>query len=235
MDIRQVIDGESFKVEINDWWANARYREIKKSISLKEKTNLVDIGCGSAQNLFFIDRDYPHLELLGVDHERRRISYNWLSDRIEIIPDIQQKVFDADVYLLMDVLEHLPNDNEFLSKIVENAKYGSTFFLSVPSFPILWSQRDEEVGHYRRYTKSSLKRLCIDAGITIELCHYKFWFLFLPLFLLKKKVSSIGITNRPWGASSALARMSLGVLSRLEEAFPRLPFGTSIILVGNKK
>ena len=51
MDIREVNNSELFEVEINDWWANARYRELKKSIPLKEKSNLVDIGCGSAQNL----------------------------------------------------------------------------------------------------------------------------------------------------------------------------------------
>ena len=177
----------------------------------------------------------PHLKLIGVDHESAQIDYNWLSIRVEIINTVEGKIFDSNVFLLMDVLEHIDKDQEFLSQIVERAKHGSEFFISVPSFPVLWSQRDVELGHFRRYTKSSLKRLCIDAGITIELCHYKFWFLFLPLYFLKKKVSSIGITNRPWGASSALASMSLGVLSRLEEAFPRLPFGTSIILVGNKK
>jgi len=178
MDIREIGDISDFELEVKDWWVNARYRELKKAIALNKQKYVVEIGCGSAQNLFLIDRDYPHLRLLGVDDKCGEVSYSWLPDRIEIIPDINRKLFSADVYLLMDVIEHIENDAEFLSMIVEQAKHRARFFVSVPAFPVLWSQRDEELGHYRRYTKLSLRKTCAKAGITIERCYYKYSFLF---------------------------------------------------------
>ena len=233
MDIREIGDITDFEVELNDWWAKARYRELKKAIPLTKQKYIVEIGCGSAQNLFFIDRDYPHLRLLGVEDKCREVSYSWLPDRIEIIPKINYKLFDADVYLLMDVIEHIQDDGEFLSMIVEQAKRQSRFFISVPAFNMLWSQRDEELRHYRRYTKRSLSSVCATAGITIERCYYKFSFLFPALYFLKRQAKTVGI-HRPWCGWPNVAGAVLDVICRIEELLPRAPFGTSIILVGTK-
>jgi SAM-dependent methyltransferase len=233
MDILEVNDGSTFDIEVNDWWALARYREIRSNIALEEKGLVVDIGCGSGQNLFFINRDYPDIQLIGVDHKATEVSYDWLPKKITILSQIQPKIFDADLYLLMDVLEHIEKEECYLSMLVEGAKSESTFFLSVPAFPILWSQRDNEAGHYRRYSKHDFQEICRAAGLTIERCYYKFSFLFPPLFFLRKRVRSIGLRKR-WRASSTTVGIILGVLARLEERLPRLPFGTSIVLVGRK-
>jgi len=234
MDIREVNTSESFEVEINDWWVQARYRELIQNISFKQKSMVVDIGCGSAQNLYFLCRDYPHLKLIGVDHESAQIDYNWLSKRVEIINTVEGKIFDSNVFLLMDVLEHIDKDQEFLSQIVERAKHGSEFFISVPSFPVLWSQRDVELGHFRRYTNKTIRDLCANSGLTIDSCYYKYSFLFLVLFLVRKRIKSVGIESR-WGRSSGIVTKILDSLCRLEEKIPKLPIGTSIILVGYKE
>ena len=233
MDLLEINDGADFEVEINDWWVIARYREIKENVALEKKAFIVDIGCGSGQNLFFIQRDYPHLRLVGVDHKAGQVSYDWLPDNINMLAGIQSEIFDADVYLLMDVLEHIENADEFLSMIVQRAKRGATFHLSVPAFPILWSLRDTAAGHYRRYTKTNVQKLCSEAGLSVDICYYKFSFLFIPLFFLKKRVRSIGVRRR-WIASSTKIGIVLNALSKLEEKLPRLPFGTSIIVVGRK-
>lgn len=206
----------------------ARYRELIKKISFKQKSMVVDIGCGSAQNLYFLCRDYPHLELIGVDHKSAQIDYNWLSKRVEIINTFEGKIFDSNVFLLMDVLEHIDKDKEFLSQIVERAKHGSEFFILAPSFPVLWSQRDVELGHFRRYTNKT------NSGRTIYSCYYKYSFLFLILSLVRKQIKSVGIESR-WGRSSAIVTKILDSLCRLEEKIPKLPIGTSIILVGHKE
>ena len=233
MDISEVNSAKHFHAELNDWWANARYRELTKAISFKEKTSLVDIGCGSGQNLFFIQRDYPHVRLMGFDNKSDQVSYDWLPDEIAIFSRIQPEMFDADVYLLMDVLEHIDEPGNFLSEIVKKARRGSTFFISVPAFPLLWSQRDTLLGHYRRYTKHSTLNLCIKAGLTVEKCRFKFSFLFFPLLLLRKTTRSIGL-KRQTGSLATMTNILLDLLSRIEEKLPRLPFGTSIILVGRK-
>jgi hypothetical protein len=42
----------------------------------------------------------------------------------------------------------------------------------VPAFNFLWSSLDDQVKHYRRYTKRSLRQLVEQAGFSIEELRY---------------------------------------------------------------
>ena len=59
---------------------------------------------------------------------------------------------DADLVLLMDVLEHMTDDVTLLREYVERVTSGTRFLITVPAFGFLWSGHDEFLRHYRRYT-----------------------------------------------------------------------------------
>lgn len=71
----------------------------------------------------------------------------------------------ADLYLLMDVLEHVADDRDLLRRHVEQAPGGALFFLSVPALSFLWSGHDDFLGHHRRYTLPQLERVVRDCGL----------------------------------------------------------------------
>ena len=61
------------------------------------------------------------------------------------------------IVVLLDVIEHVENDMDFLQanvkpKLVE----GGMVLVSVPAHPSLFSVHDEFLGHHRRYTRSQL-------------------------------------------------------------------------------
>ena len=58
---------------------------------------------------------------------------------------------DARLVLLMDVLEHVPDDFKFLSELLAASAPGAEFLVTVPANPSFWSAHDESNGHYRRY------------------------------------------------------------------------------------
>ena len=62
---------------------------------------------------------------------------------------------------LLDVLEHQEDDAQFIGGLVAKMEPGSVLLLTVPALPKLWSPWDEALGHYRRYTRSSL----LDASM----------------------------------------------------------------------
>lgn len=82
-------------------------------------------------------------------------------------------VADADLVLLMDVLEHVDDDVGLLSEYVKRAPLGAKFVISVPAFQFLWSRHDVFLEHKRRYHLSEIERVCSDAGLSLRAgCYY---------------------------------------------------------------
>jgi hypothetical protein len=81
---------------------------------------------------------------------------------------------DADLVLMMDVLEHVDDDVALLRQFVMPARPRTRFVISVPAFQWLWSPHDEFLGHRRRYTLPALQRTCTAAGLSVEDGFYMF-------------------------------------------------------------
>jgi 2-polyprenyl-3-methyl-5-hydroxy-6-metoxy-1,4-benzoquinol methylase len=81
---------------------------------------------------------------------------------------------DAEVVLLMDVLEHVDDDVELLSSYARDAAPGTLFLITVPAFNFLWSAHDDFLEHRRRYTLSSLRKVVKASGLVEVDSHYYF-------------------------------------------------------------
>lgn len=85
---------------------------------------------------------------------------------------------DADLVLLMDVLEHVEDDAGLLAQYARLAPKGARFLVSVPAFGWLWSEHDEFLGHRRRYTLPQLEGVARNAGLRVTRGAYFFGFAF---------------------------------------------------------
>jgi SAM-dependent methyltransferase len=72
-------------------------------------------------------------------------------DLSTLAPDQQ---FDCILYI--DVLEHIEDDRGELTRAAEHLAAGGALVVLCPAFPILFSQMDHALGHFRRYTKPTL-------------------------------------------------------------------------------
>lgn len=80
---------------------------------------------------------------------------------------------DADMVLMMDVLEHVDDDVGLLSEYVAKVKPGTTFFISVPAFQFLWSGHDVFLEHRRRYSLPQLETVVAASGLSkVASCYY---------------------------------------------------------------
>lgn len=95
---------------------------------------------------------------------------------------------DANIFLFIDVLEHVSEPFELLRKYLEVAKSGNVIVISVPAFKRLWSTHDEFLGHVDRYqirdVLSWLKKLDVDFEIIRK--HYLFSFIFPAVLAIRK-------------------------------------------------
>lgn len=103
---------------------------------------------------------------------------------------------------MFDVLEHIPNDVEYLGYVRSLMKSGGRFYCAVPAYNFLWSNEDEYAGHCRRYTMGELRRKIGAAGFSIEYETYFFMPLALPIFLLRTVPTALGMRNIRTPASS---------------------------------
>lgn len=129
----------------------------------------VENGC--AESAVCVDPGYE------VEREERVSGGRLLEFRREISQT------EADLFLLMDVLEHVDDDVALLRAYWEMAPAGAVFILTVPAFEFLWSGHDDFLEHRRRYTTASLGRTIRAAGAEPRALHYYFGAIF-PLAAL---------------------------------------------------
>jgi len=87
---------------------------------------------------------------------------------------------EADLVLMMDVVEHVQNDVDLVAKYAAKVRPGTRFVVTVPAFMWLWSGHDVFLEHYRRYTLRGIERTLRAGGLHIERGCY-FYALLLPL------------------------------------------------------
>ncbi len=163
-------------VERSHWWFVAR-RAIVRSIveevlPSRSGKKIVDVGCGTGGNLADLANDY---QCLGIDTSEDAIRL--ARQRFPQIPficgrapaDLEGAAATADLFLLMDVLEHVPDDFLMFSELLAAARSGAQFLITVPADMALWSPHDEAFGHYRRYDRQRLSAIWKGLPVRVRL------------------------------------------------------------------
>ena len=85
-----------------------------------------------------------------------------------------------DLYVLMDVLEHVDDDRGLLHEYASKSASGSLFVITVPAFQFLWSPHDVFLEHRRRYRIRDIESVVREVGLEIVRSRY----LYAPVFPL---------------------------------------------------
>lgn len=200
MDIREyVVNNESNS--LMHPWESARIEVIinllKKYVNVHDALNVVDIGCGDAKIIKNLSQKFDNSSFIGVDtalDDELIIQLNQVLNNNHIklfknYEDLAKQKVKANFVLLLDIIEHIENDTEFVKNIIpSNFITNDTLFLiTVPAFQSLFVNRDTWLGHYRRYTTRSLKHLAKINNLIILKSGYFFSSL-LPLRFFQKIV-----------------------------------------------
>jgi len=136
--------------------------------------------------------------------------------------------YHIDSVICFNVLEHIERDETVLRNIYDLLKPGGRFLLLVPSHPWLYGCLDQHLGHRRRYRRRELRNTLEAMGFRVIYLKYFNRIGVLGWFLNSK------ILRRKRLSSFQLRMYNLFVpLFKLEKFFP-LPFGTSLLAVGEK-
>ena len=130
----------------------------------------------------------------------------------------------------LDVLEHVPADDEAIAEIHRVLRPGATALITVPASMSLWSAHDEAVGHVRRYSRKSLLDLVAGSGLKVSDV-WSWNVLLRPVAAWRRKRSHGSDLDRP----AAIVNAGLRTIVAAERYLPvgQLP-GVSLVLVARK-
>jgi 2-polyprenyl-3-methyl-5-hydroxy-6-metoxy-1,4-benzoquinol methylase len=77
-----------------------------------------------------------------------------------------------DTVIALNVIEHISDDLAAINNAKSLLRDNGKLIILVPAFPLLFNSLDRELGHYRRYKKSQLKKLAEAAGLKNSKCIY---------------------------------------------------------------
>ena len=141
---------------------------------------VVEVGCGIGNfTAQLLDRD------LVVALDREPACVERLKERFPDATNLHAVTCDAadsdflafsrfhpDSCICLNVLEHIEDDRKPLRAMGSILVPGGVVVLILPAFPSLFGPIDENLGHYRRYTRRSLEDLALEAGLRIRKAHY---------------------------------------------------------------
>ena len=108
-------------------------------------------------------------------------SVELLRQRFAGKPNVSVLHFDAladpapgsyDSVLMINVLEHLPDDAAPLRTVYDMLDDRGNVVLYIPAFQFLYSGFDRKAGHYRRYRKKQLRATLQGAGFDLKTSRY---------------------------------------------------------------
>lgn len=137
-----------------------------------------------------------------------------------------EAVQDCDSIVAINLLERLEDDQEFVRQAATKLGDG-VLALWVPAGRALYSEADKKLGHYRRYTPSSLRRVLTRGGFVPELIEYQDAGGALAWWLMTKK---LGRDTSPETRPGLYDR----VATRAEQA-ARPPFGQSLFCIARAR
>lgn len=82
------------------------------------------------------------------------------------------KAFEADTILMVNVLEHLKDDEKALGFFASLVGREGRLVVMVPALPCLYNRLDREAGHHRRYVRRTLTAKMKRAGWEATAMHY---------------------------------------------------------------
>lgn len=159
------------------WYYVSKARMITKHFSRKPR-KVLDVGAGLGWFSRWLLENGHAESATCVDpgYEADLVERSANGREINLVRSIEET--DADLVLLMDVLEHVDDDIGLLKEYYDKAPSGAEFIITVPAFKFLWSAHDDYLDHRRRYTISMLRNTIREAGGTPDSMHYFFGCIF---------------------------------------------------------
>lgn len=243
-----------FSVQGGHWWGRSRRAlsfELLKRSGLEAGCRHLDLGCGTGQNLRFLNQFRPSLTV-GADLSPLALSYARKAAghcplvRLDLNRALPFPNKSFDVVTIFNVLYHvwIKSDLDVLKEAGRVLKSNGLLLVTEPAFQALAREVDIADMAARRYRLKPFVELLRAADFDVPFANY-FTSFGPPLILAMKALKALA--PKPRGADRpldmkplpALLNAALYRLARIDAALVRasvpMPFGTTIVCVARPR
>lgn len=152
------------------------YENIKEAIG----NNILEIGSGMGSLIDFVIAKGRKITGAEIDdkffkYSREKYAKNSdvkivKSDSLELEKKFKKGSFDT--VTILNTLEHIKDDFKAVKIIYNLLDKGGKLAVFVPAFQCIYGKLDENVGHYRRYTKATLRKVLEENNFEIKKIYY---------------------------------------------------------------
>lgn len=225
--------------EKSHWWFKGR-REILDTLIKKKnkskKISILDFGAGSGTNINML-KNYGIVYIYEKNEKMKKYLKKKYkkNKKIFIVNNYRKKKYD--LILAADVIEHIKNDRYVVNNLYKILKKDGKIVITVPAFQFLFSQKDIQLRHYRRYNLKTIKNI-LKKFNTLKISYFNF-FLFLPLSItiIFFKLLKIDFIAKAEKTPNIIINKFLYSIFKAEKYFLNFinfPFGLSIVFIGQK-
>jgi SAM-dependent methyltransferase len=230
---------------------DAVHRQLRSARNQADAYRVVDLGggCGGWLDYLLERKSFAVSEALLADSAAAALSM--AADCLP--PEVERRQVDLmnlpwsrrwDLAFLLDVLEHLPDQESVLAQIREALVPGGLLFITVPALRCFWTWNDDVCRHLRRHCRRDFSRLAGECGLELLDARY-FMFILSPLLLATRLAAGSAVKFKTEEQRRELAARMHSIPhsilnSILTTAFAaetplghivRFPWGTSLLAV----
>lgn len=149
-------------------------KKLHNGLNKKKDSNftgeVVDFGAGTGYLAQLFQDNYQcKVTAVEIDPTLQTLIVSRGITCVKSIEDLPQEI--GYIYS-SNVLEHIKDDLGLLKQLNSKLIVGGKLGLYLPALPMLYSEMDKQIGHYRRYTKKELRIKLNKAGFIIERIYY---------------------------------------------------------------
>lgn len=227
-----------YRVDNVEWRARAKRNLVfqfwsKYYFSSNKNAKILDFGCGTGVLQEQFSKRF-NVNAYGIDTSQEAIDYCKKRGlkRVKVFDGkkIPLKANTFDLVTAVDVVEHV---QRVLNK-------NGLAILLVPSHPELWSTRDINLQHFRRYRAGELESKCRKVGfkiLTSKNIDFAVYSLFAFLHKLAPKVKGVTQIGMDTASTNRILNEIMYIYEQIENIFQiffTFPIGLSSLIVAKK-
>jgi SAM-dependent methyltransferase len=228
-------------VTLDHFWIIRRFEILEKLFGCRLFSELkyAEVGCGTGLVQFQLENKY-NIDIDGFDLNNEALVNNISKKSNKFCYDIHEQRIEFenkyDVIFLMDVIEHIEDEERFIEALKFMLKPDGYILVNVPALQIFYSIYDIKVGHIRRYSFTQLRNVFASKGFSVFTWTY--WGFNLILFLLIRKlylffIDESKIVEKGISANTRLSNLFFRLLTILE-IIPQRLIGSSLFVIFKK-
>lgn len=163
------------QLELEHWWLRGREHILKTIIRHKldyadcDDANckkILNVGAATGRTSEWLT-SFGDVSSVEYSAECARMAEQFTKMPITVASaeDLPYPDHHFDLVTAFDVIEHIEDHSLAVSELLRVTKPAGNVLVTVPAFPLLWSEHDEINQHYRRYSRGQLLALFSNSVV----------------------------------------------------------------------